>query len=596
MNSRTLRLGALSAGLLSTIPVGAIGLGDMVLHSRVGEPLRAEVPINAEPGETVEARCFTLAPLDGSDLPVISTGRTKLVREGNNYRLLITGSKPVAEPIFLIGLRAGCGTDLQRDYVLMPAEPLVLASPSPSAAGTAGTPAGGVRSSGAPSQHWRASEGDTLEGIAEALVPDNLVQQRRMLAALKRANPQLSGRPGLAEGTPVAIPDVKQRVAAERDNLPEQRTKSRSEEPPPPPPPPPKVAKLVATPKAGGVDRVLLGAPPAELKAGEKVVPAKGSREEMDERLLKLDTTIQSLNAQIEALDKALALTTEALALRQKLKAAQGADGGLQSPLAKPAEPPPSASSNWLEILVSALVGGIVAAALANYLGRRRERRAEDEVPLAIAGHARPGVPGSVRSNPALVARVRTSAAEPGAKATAASAEVDVRVDGALQQPGEIKVVDVYGSQDESAIALAEIMLSFGRLQGAAETLAHHIEESASDNPRPWLMLLDLYRRGGLRGDYTKLLPPLRQRFNLQVPAWKDLETSNAGLRSLEDYPHVIGRLTAAWGTQDCLSYLYRLIHDNREGQRDGFPLEVIEEMVLLMLVLEAGYDLERAG
>lgn len=596
MNSRTLRLGALSAGLLSTIPVGAIGLGDMVLHSRVGEPLRAEVPINAEPGETVEARCFTLAPLDGSDLPVISAGRTKLVREGNNYRLLITGSKPVAEPIFLIGLRAGCGTDLQRDYVLMPAEPLVLASPSPSAAGTAGTPAGGVRSSGAPSQHWRASEGDTLEGIAEALVPDNLVQQRRMLAALKRANPQLSGRPGLAEGTPVAIPDVKQRVAAERDNLPEQRTKSRSEEPPPPPPPPPKVAKPVATPKAGGVDRVLLGAPPAELKAGEKVVPAKGSREEMDERLLKLDTTIQSLNAQIEALDKALALTTEALALRQKLKAAQGADGGLQSPLAKPAEPPPSASSNWLEILVSALVGGIVAAALANYLGRRRERRAEDEVPLAIAGHARPGVPGSVRSNPALVARVRTSAAEPGAKATAASAEVDVRVDGALQQPGEIKVVDVYGSQDESAIALAEIMLSFGRLQGAAETLAHHIEESASDNPRPWLMLLDLYRRGGLRGDYTKLLPPLRQRFNLQVPAWKDLETSNAGLRSLEDYPHVIGRLTAAWGTQDCLSYLYRLIHDNREGQRDGFPLEVIEEMVLLMLVLEAGYDLERAG
>ena len=110
MNSRTLRLGALSAGLLSTIPVGAIGLGDMVLHSRVGEPLRAEVPINAEPGETVEARCFTLAPLDGSDLPVISAGRTKLVREGNNYRLLITGSKPVAEPIFLIGLRAGCGT------------------------------------------------------------------------------------------------------------------------------------------------------------------------------------------------------------------------------------------------------------------------------------------------------------------------------------------------------------------------------------------------------------------------------------------------------------------------------------------------------
>ena len=137
-------------------------------------------------------------------------------------------------------------------------------------------------------------------------------------------------------------------------------------------------------------------------------------------------------------------------------------------------------------------------------------------------------------------------------------------------------------------------MLSFGRLQGATETLARHIEESASDNPRPWLMLLDLYRRGGLRADYTKLLPALRKKFNLQVPAWQDLEIPASGLKSLEDYEHVITRLTATWGTQNCLDYLYRLVHDNREGQRSGFPLEVVEEIVLLMLILESAYGLER--
>ena len=79
VNSRTLRLSALSAALLSATQGWAIGLGDIVLRSRVGEPLRAEVPINTEPGESIEASCFTLAPLDGSDLPVISAGRTKLV-------------------------------------------------------------------------------------------------------------------------------------------------------------------------------------------------------------------------------------------------------------------------------------------------------------------------------------------------------------------------------------------------------------------------------------------------------------------------------------------------------------------------------------
>jgi Tfp pilus assembly protein FimV len=593
VNSRTLRLSALSAALLSASQGWAIGLGDIVLRSRVGEPLRAEVPINTEPGETIEASCFTLAPLDGSDLPVISAGRIKLVREGDRYRLLITGSKPVSEPVFLIGVRAGCGIDLQRDYVLMPPEPLVLASAAPAPGDGVDTPSAGARGRGAGSQEWRASEGDTLESIAEALVPDNLAQQRRMLAALKRANPKLSGRPGLADGTPVTIPDVRQRLVAERDTLPEQRPpKARSEDappPPPPPPPPPKIAQPVAAPKAGGADRVLLGAPPAEIAPGQKAVPAKGSREEFDERMLKVQATIQSLNAQIEALDRALALTAEAMALQQKMQAAGTAAPSLPAPVAKPAAPPPAASGTWQDFLLSALAGGLIAAGLAHFLGRRRDRRAEREVPLAIASPARPAAPG-----PAPAPRVGSVASPAGA--TTGAAPVDLHLDGFSRPPGDLRAVDVRYNQDESAIALAEIMLSFGRLQGATETLARHIEDSASDNPRPWLMLLDLYRRGGLRGDYTKLLPTLRRKFNLQVPAWQDLEAPVSGLRSLEDYEHVIAQLTTIWGTQDCLNYLYRLVHDNREGQRIGFPLEVVEEIVLLMLILESGYGLERVG
>ncbi|MGB9354301.1 MAG: hypothetical protein WCB21_02065, partial [Azonexus sp.] len=198
---RTLQLSALGAALLTVSQAWAIGFGDIVLHSRVGEPLRAEVPISADPGENIEASCFSLAQVGGSDLPVVSSARIRLVREGNNYRLHITGSKPVSEPVFLIGLRAGCGVDLQRDYVLMPNEPLVFASAAASAASGGDAPAAGTRSRSAPIQEWRASEGDTLEGIAETLIPDNLVQQRRMLAALKRANPQLRGRPALADGT-----------------------------------------------------------------------------------------------------------------------------------------------------------------------------------------------------------------------------------------------------------------------------------------------------------------------------------------------------------------------------------------------------------
>ena len=181
-----MHLSALSAALFAALPAWGIGFGDIVMHSRIGEPLRAEVPIKGEPGENVEASCFSLATLDGSDLPVVSAAKTKLVRNGDNYRLQITGSKPLSEPIFVLGLRAGCGADLQRDYVLMPSEPLVLSPPAPAPA--LERPTAEARTRSATIQEWRASEGDTLEGIAETLVPDNLVQQRRMLAALKRSS------------------------------------------------------------------------------------------------------------------------------------------------------------------------------------------------------------------------------------------------------------------------------------------------------------------------------------------------------------------------------------------------------------------------
>jgi len=44
------------------------------------------------------------------------------------------------------------------------------------------------------------------------------------------------------------------------------------------------------------------------------------------------------------------------------------------------------------------------------------------------------------------------------------------------------------------------------------------------------------------------------------------------------------------------MDYLDKLVHDTRDGQRSGFPLEVVEEIVLLMLILEDAYGLQHAG
>lgn len=157
----------------------------------------------------------------------------------------------------------------------------------------------------------------------------------------------------------------------------------------------------------------------------------------------------------------------------------------------------------------------------------------------------------------------------------------------------EVKAADAHANPDDGAIALAEIMLTFGRTEGATEVLAKHIDENAPANPRPWLMLLDLYKRHGKSDEYAKLLPALRQKLNLRPPAWEDVEQKIPGLKTLEDYAHIAKNLKRTCGTAACMEYLDKLMHDTRDGQRTGFPLYVVDEIMLLMQVLKDAYGIE---
>jgi len=63
---------------------------------------------------------------------------------------------------------------------------------------------------------------------------------------------------------------------------------------------------------------------------------------------------------------------------------------------------------------------------------------------------------------------------------------------------------------------------------------------------------------------------------------------------SLEELPHVIEALVAAWNTPECGEYLQWLLRDNRGGQRSGFALPVVEEILFLVELRETRERLER--
>lgn len=592
MSTNFLRFSVMGVAAVSGY-ANAIGFGDITLHSAIGQSLRAEVPLIGVSGEAVDNACFALAPLEGSDLPVVTAARVRVVRGNAGYRLMILGQRPIAEPIFTISLRASCGVDLQRDYVLMPEPPLSQGDGEPPAAPVAVAPPPPPPPP-ATARTWRASSGDTLESIAESLAGGSAAQQQRMLSALRRANPQLHPDDPLSEGSAIRVPDLKRRTPAEspaietmaRVERPPARIKSpaapgRREIPPP--------ASDAPLPAPAPRDRLLVGAAPAETSAPAKAA-AQPSMGDIEARMLKLETTLHSLNSEVDKLNNALMLATEVLAAQNKLQT-------LQSPLpaaapaqaTPPAAPPGAPRSNWLDLLFSALLGGGIAAGLAGVLSRRRERRSDLDLPLAVTAY-RPEIP-------AAPAQDEPSATVPLADPPPASpAGVDIPLDGFSAPPPSAAPVGpaVLVDDNESALELAEIMLSFGRIRGAADTLAQHIEENAPANIQPWTMLLDLYRRGDMRQEFENLMLRVRERFNVQVAGWDDLISPISGLKSIENYAHIIERVVKHWGQQACLDYLYDLVHDNRAGQRDGFPLEVVEEIVLLMRVQEAGYGLKR--
>lgn len=138
----------------------------------------------------------------------------------------------------------------------------------------------------------------------------------------------------------------------------------------------------------------------------------------------------------------------------------------------------------------------------------------------------------------------------------------------------------------EHVLELAEIMMSFGRAEGAAQTLSEFLRDYPKESIIPWLKLLDLYHSSGRRGEYDDLAPKLNRAFNAKVPDWENFNGPTTS-ESVEQFGHIMARINASWPNQDCLDYLTELLRDNRAGARVGFPLGVIDDILLLKAMLE---------
>ena len=138
----------------------------------------------------------------------------------------------------------------------------------------------------------------------------------------------------------------------------------------------------------------------------------------------------------------------------------------------------------------------------------------------------------------------------------------------------------------------AEFFVVLGQDDAAVELLVEHLRLTGGGSPLPYLKLLEIYRRRGVRPEYERMRARFNQRFNAFAPDW---DTDMQGGRTLEAYPGVLPRLQQAWARPlDAMAELDALLF--RRTRAELFELPAYREALLLYSMARDLMDREVAG
>jgi len=409
---------------------------------------------------------------------------------------------------------------------------------------------------GSTRDQWTTAPGESLASLAHALYPDEPAAREAFSRFVRRNNP--------------AVFD-----ALEGDDLETAEF-------------PPGTQLITPTPSQVVIAVSRMSAPRATRGLPEQTQPetqvTTGSAE-LDETVVSVDTQLERRSQLIRGIEQSVA-TQEAL--EERLQLLEELQDTLQvqltlegtAPVTAPIPAPaqavqrdapavPSESSDeaghdwqsWLLLLATGLLGILLIRRL-----------------TAASPHSDPSVPNHSTA-PSLTGQY---------KATTTGSDEDsgpaYELHPAFTPP---PTPESEAEKHEAALELAEIMESFGRTHGAAETLADYVETHPRQSVAPWLKLLTLHFKTGRRDEFERLADELNHTFNVRVITWENFHELHEGDDDLESFPHITRALTTQWRTRGCQAYIERLLRDNREGTREGLPLGIIDDLLLLSGILE---------
>ena len=642
----------------------AFGLGEIAVHSPLGAAFNAEVQLIETAGDArFSEECFRLSRSGESEsgVPTLTRGRLSLERQGARPTLIITSDQFVNEPVLQINLRAGCGAEVIRSYTVLidPIATQQAAKPTLSPA-VAPIKSPAVEKPVAPPvpdaqtpypSGWQTVEGESAVSIAKALFPRQPSAQRRFLVALQRKNPDLDlgerGETPLSTGTTIVIPDTRRSPSptswpktdakdlSAHTLTPTDTTATSARRP--------TKATLVAAGRlayrlvisgddgdeAAANERPLRLSTELTTRFSDKVSENTRSVLRVEYRLLntlfaqatqqlELAEQVRNLEAGFEEMRLAnenAARTVEAITAAVKTAPAvptiNPERSTATSNLPKPKQE--DSSSWWLEILAAlALIG-----AMTGVLIRRSRRHAAVPPDRDIEEAAHIAMANSAHSEDTLwmedeghklIEQAKISGAMPdilideGPRQTPAVAIPNLALEKPVIPP---KHIDFHETNDcNTAMELAEIMLCFGRIQGATQALEEYLAHDPGNALAPWLKLLEIYRMNDMKEEFETCSTNLRAHFNVAPSHWDEagkclrepITPANELDISIDDLllklptvatmPHVMEAIQRSWNSEEGVAYLEHLLRDTRDGTRSGFPLAIAREILFLVDLL----------
>jgi pilus assembly protein FimV len=613
----------LGAGLLhAALPARAVSLGEAQTSSRIGDVLQVRIPLTTSPDDNVTADCIRLeGPRsdNSDDLPWLRTGRLRLTTQANGQQsLLVSSLQSIQSPVIMLAVRIDCNATLRREYTLL------LNPPGPAEANPAVSPPASPSNTG---NTWRTARGESLRSIAQGLFPSDKKLQSRYVALLRERNADklqgLSDTTPLPVGTELGVPDTSElnttpvvtkpaarpRAARPAAVLP---TESMGNEANPPPiaprksrTGPPRERLIVGGEERGGLQmatglsgrKELSEAEREKLRTELQLIASLddkiATQLELSEKLRQLEALQVQLQSDVQGLESRIRVQQASLQGASTPVAAPPAEAAPARPVAKtsPAATTPAASlPAWQDWMLPA--GGIAALLALLLIWRRRRDSGDDDTIEEIATPA-PETETAPSGQPAddLFEPLSEEDIWPDAGTLKRPAGANTGTD--LPGPSELGPTSVLHIEEDveehnSAVELAEIMMSFGRVQGAAQTLADFIRANPKQAVKPWVKLLEVYKTANMRTEFDALTSQLNKTFNVKPVTWDDFDVALRAPESLENIVHLSQKVCELWGKRECQAFLHGLLRDNRQGTRQGFPLAIVDEILLLLAILES--------